>query len=307
MADVRQQGSAGKFASRRFNNAPEIKTFDTVISAIPHRKILIFCYASHCKSGVSLRCYIDCKSITLSIHMLLSPTRKAYKGVLQLRGGSIKNHGKDSCKYPTIGIGSHELHDIVVSHYFEKLLVQGNEIELTLSCASFTAFMLAVVGGVLVFTAEISDIDELLITGVVVASVSTLYWFSSLINAGHEIYSIKINNTLYRNNAGVQYEDAAPLHVVQHQTAPATSNMSDGLAYQVPVSQAGDIPNNGGDSSSGIESGADEQPGLSPVFNSHIHGVSRLICPQCAIEALVMPETNIICGNCRVWMQVDHS
>lgn len=254
--------------------------------------------------------------------------------MLQLPGGAIPTPSKDTRKFSTIRIGRQELHDIEVSQYFEQLLVPGEEIELTLTCASFASLVFAVVGGILYFAGESSDFNELLIIGPIVFVVSTFYWLYSFINSGHEIYSVRVNNKLYRDSAVVQYEASAPPGLpadiqvdapetpainlsegIQHEvSAPPAARLPVGVQHEAATPPVTKLPENGHGLLPRVEKHAAESDGersktsdLSAGFNSRISGVSKLTCPQCASEALVMPETNIICGNCRVWMQVDHS
>lgn len=245
--------------------------------------------------------------------MILSPDRKAYKGILQIRGGSIKDHGRNSRKYSTLRIGQHELHDIAVPEDFEKLLVQGKEIELTLNSPSFAAFVLMVASGLLVFTGELSDSDSWLVPGIILFFSSMAYWITSLINAGHEVYSIKSGDLLHRNTTDFQYEElpshiSDPLTGNRQDAAPATISDSTSQSVRIePVASA--IESTKNDDLPAIENYVDSNE-LTPkldksTFNTHIMGVTRLICPSCASEALVMPETNVICGNCKIWMQAD--
>lgn len=95
---------------------------------------------------------------------------------------------------------------------------------------------------------------------------------------------------LDRDNAGDQYEPEPSIvkpRDVQHRTPATPQTKSPNLAVKKHTNARD------GERSLG--------------FNSRILGVSKLICPQCAIEALVEPGVNIICGNCRVWMQVDEA
>jgi hypothetical protein len=252
--------------------------------------------------------------------------------MLQLPGGAIPTSSKDTRKFSTICIGRQELHDIEVSQYFEQLLLPGEEIELTLTCASSASLVFAIVGGILYFAGERSDFNELLIIGPVVFVVSIFYWFCSFINSGHEIYSVRVNDKLYRDHAVVQYETSAPpaadiqveasappainlsAEIQQEAPAPAAVGLPPSVQPEVSALPPGKSPGTGYGLSPGIEKHAVAKEGdrsktsdLPAGFNSRILGVSKLICPQCATEALVVPETNIICGNCRVWMQVDNS
>ena len=253
--------------------------------------------------------------------MILSPDRKAYKGILQIRGGSIKDHGRNSRKYSTIRIGQHELHDIAVPEDFEKLLVQGKEIELTLNSPSFAAFVLMVASGLLVFTGELSDSDSWLVPGIILFFSSMAYWITSLINAGHEVYSIKSGDMLHRNTTDFQYEEL-PSHISDPLAGNRQDAMPPGLtnpvAHKEPAPSAVDLPESHPASLPEVEKqaffpeikkpdgAAEPIPKLDKsTFNTHIMGVTRLICPSCASEALVMPETNVICGNCKIWMQAD--
>ncbi|MDO9010928.1 MAG: hypothetical protein Q7U78_03845 [Gallionella sp.] len=241
---------------------------------------------------------------------MLLPQRKTYKGIVQLQGGSIKSPGKDTRKFSTIRIGQQELHNIEVPQYFERLLVRGEEIELTLTRASFASFIFAIVSGILYFTGKMSDFSELVIIGPIVFVVSTFYWLISFINSGHGIYSIKANNKLYRGNEDVRYEAAV---------SPATHS-SVGVQYEAsapPITRQPEItrppekvmvyPLVLENSPILREGERSEKSDLSTGFNSRIPGVSKLACPQCDTEALVVPETNIICGDCKVLMQVEKS
>ena len=251
--------------------------------------------------------------------MILSPDRKAYKGILQIRGGSIKDHGKNSRKYSTIRIGQHDLHDIAVPESFEQLMVQGKEVELTLNSPSSAAFVLTVASGILVFTGELSDSDEWLVPGIIVFFASLAYWITSLINAGHEVYSIKTGDTLLRSTANFQYGDM-PSHITDTPASQdaAPSDSTNQIAAVEPEPSIHATTENHPVSLRQAEKqvlfpeinkheGAAEQVSKSDIstFNSHIMGVTRLVCPNCASEALVLPETNVICGNCKIWMQAD--
>lgn len=239
---------------------------------------------------------------------MLLPQRKTYKGILQLQGGSINSPGKDTRKFAIIRIGQQELHNIEVSRYYEQLLVRGEEIELTLTCASLASFIFAIVGGILYFAGKTSDFNELVIIGPVVFVVSLFYWLVSFINSGHRIYSIKANNTLYRGNAGVPHEASAS------PATPSPSGVQYAVQYEVSAPSPAGSPEQGDGFSPGVEKNTEmredertEEPDLSAGFNSRIPGVSKLACPRCDTEALVVPETRIICGDCKVPMQVDKS
>lgn len=239
---------------------------------------------------------------------MLLPQRKTYKGIVQLQGGSITSPGKDTRKFSIICIGRQELHNIEVSRYFEQLLVQGEEIELTLTCASFASFICAVVGGILYYTGKTTEFNELVIIGPVIFMVSIFYWFWSLINSGHGIYSIKANDKLYRGNAGVPHEAA-----VSPVTASPTG-VQYGVQYEVSAPSPAQSPEKNEGLSRRVEKHTEareleraKKSALPASFNSRIPGVSKLACPQCDTEALVVPETRIICGDCKVPMQVDRS
>ncbi len=235
---------------------------------------------------------------------MLLPQRKTYKGIVQLQGGSINSPGKDTRKFSTIRIGQQELHNIEVSQYFEQLLVRGEEIELTLTCASSASFIFAIIGGILYSMGSTSDFSELLIIGPIVFLVSIFYWWVSFIKSGHGIYSIKANNKLYYGDAGVRYEASA---------SPATS-LSAGVRYEesaLPITKSPEkavvYPLASKNTPAPREGERSEEFDLLAGFSSRIPGVSKLACPECDTEALVVPETNVICGDCKVSMQVDKS
>jgi hypothetical protein len=259
---------------------------------------------------------VDCANLQKnggSAKMSFLQKRESYKGVLRLRGGSVSNHGKDSRKYSTISVGLQELNDIVVPRYFEKLLVQGEEIELTLSRASRGAFMFFIIGALLLFAGEILEFNELLMVGVPVFFVSMIYWVASFINAGHEISSVRIKGVLHSGHGEVEYgapaqpvdkqpvqqESAAKLMIENAHEASITTSIK---TAEVSEDSTFDTKNNT-ESSVTLRENTTE---LAHVFNSRILGVTRLVCPQCESEALVMPETNVICGDCRVWMRVEN-
>lgn len=208
--------------------------------------------------------------------------RKTYKGVLRSLGET--NAGKGSRKYSSILVGREKLHDVVVSQYLAQQMLQGEVIELTLACAGLVPFLIAISGYILLFAGAIFDINFLILCGFIFLVSGTVYWVKSL--SSHEVYSIKVNDRLYRN--GVQFDAPVPLAAGQPEKCDGQSHGFENQAdtYEGKPCNTTDIPQR---------------------FNSRILGVSKLSCPQCATEALVEFETNLICGSCKTAMQVDNS
>lgn len=266
--------------------------------------------------------------------MAFFPERKTYKGRLRSLGSSIKVSGTDALQYSVVVVGQDELHDIVASQYFAQLMTLGEEIELTLSNASAASFASIVLGAVLALAGEMSDANEMIVGGAVLFIVGTIYWILSLNGSGHEIYSVKVKGKLYRDNGGVQYEappvaispappvdEMAPAETRKFQSVPEDHDAdalqepllpnvgSEGLGQTVAPAGALHVieqARNEGDIRKMLNT-ITKKPAAPAGLNSRIFGVTKLACPECAAEALVEQGTNLICGRCKVWMQLDES
>lgn len=217
--------------------------------------------------------------------------RRTYQGKLQLQGGSSRPPGGNSRRYSKIRVGRQELYDVEVSQFFEKLLVDGEEIELTLNGVSAAPALFAMAGVFLYFTGEMSDINPLSIFGTIVFVVSLAYWFFSFINSGHRIYSVRIDGRLYRDD-GVEYEATTP--------APAESKRNNGLSHEVEK-----YINDLSHEAENVAATSDTAKMNESSVDFRQSEMSKLVCPQCGTMALVMPNTNIICGACKVWMRLE--
>lgn len=256
---------------------------------------------------------------------------------------SVKYYSETSRTYSTIYVGRAELHDIVIPKSFDSLLALGKEIEITLTSSSSMSLTFGILGAILLVIGEMLDRDDLAMVGLAVFTVGMIYWVTTLINAGHEIYSIKFNNELYRSGEGFEYEDTTavvshgllyaadsslnvPSTGVERETAPVTGSSVHGIEYDTapvvgraspaiqpePVLPAAKVPEQfdfsritGKNKIYVPEVTRDGVTGSTPILQGRNLGVSRLVCPKCGAEALVSSGTSIICGNCRVLMQAE--
>lgn len=241
------------------------------------------------------------------------PPQITYSGLLQLQGKPKTIPGSNAHRYPAIIIGDQELFDVEIPEHLEQFMIHGQQIELTLNGISFVPAVFALISVLVYFSGEVADIDMLSLIGTVLFVSSLAYWFLSFINSGHRIHAIRINDRLYEN-ADSDYE--TPKSKPEN-----TDRIAQPARTRPPDTDAPTIaqPNNGKGaySNDGKRIAAElftthktaanktdtNSVALAKVFDTLRNETSKLTCPQCGIEALASPNTKLICGNCKVWLQ----
>lgn len=268
---------------------------------------------------------------------MLFTTEKIYSGKLIKLGHSVNIEYKNARQYSHIVIGQHVLDDVVVPNEFSKLMRLNEEIELTFHHTSAKSFLVMVLCGFLVLIGTLLDIDALYLGGFLAFLASLIYWVASLMFSSHAIYSIKVNNKLYRDQSyshdyefssvsGSPVEQSVSIVPVQSEPAAhdfaglpesvkpavaAKTEITIDTLSNIPISTLNDsheqnhvYPDRGAEP--GARNGKRTRAtDLIPNFKAGVAGVTLLSCPKCAADALVESTTNLICGDCKVWMKAD--
>lgn len=125
--------------------------------------------------------------------------RPAYKGIVRSLRDTIGHYGaQDVRRFAIIQIGEAELQDVACAAHLAQHLVEGEEVELTLSGVSATSVVFAALGILaMMTTGDTPELEPFEIAGVIVFIVSCFYFFASFVNAGHVVMSVEARGQKY--------------------------------------------------------------------------------------------------------------